>query len=72
MTHATVEDRRIWGKMKLNELGCQKLCRQKKRVSRHSMLTYILTGYRIRKREPLIALGSHQRGLEFLQDSSGD
>ena len=28
-------------------------------VSRHSIQSYILTYHRLRKREPLIALGSH-------------
>ena len=38
-------------------------------LSRHSMQSYILTYHRLRKREPLIALGSHQRegrGLKVL------
>ena len=31
-------------------------------ISRHSMNSYTLTYYRLRKKEPLIALGFHQGG----------
>ena len=48
--------------MKLNELGRKKLGRHRSPVSRHSMLSYILTYYRPRKREALIALVWHQGG----------
>ena len=44
------------------EPGRQKLGRYRSPVSRHSIQSYILTYYRLRKREPLIALGSHQEG----------
>ena len=47
--------------MKLNEPGGQKLGRYRSPVSRHSIQRYILIYYRLRKREPLIALSSHQR-----------
>ena len=50
-------------KMNLTEPGRQKLGRYRSPVSRHSIQSYILTCYRFRKREPLIALGSHQKGL---------
>ena len=46
-------------KMKLNDPGRQKL-------AGHSMHSYTLTHYRLRKREPLISLGSHQGGPYFL------
>ena len=51
-------------KMNLNELGRHKLgtCRYGSPVGRHSIQIYILTYYSLRKREPLIALGSHQGG----------
>ena len=39
-------------------------------VSRRSVQSYILTIYRLRKREPLIALGSHQRGGDGLMSAS--
>ena len=46
--------------MKLNESGRQKNQVGRGPISRRSMQSYILTDYRRRKREPLIALGSHQ------------
>ena len=52
-------------KMKLDEPGMQKLGRHSSPVSRHSIQSYILTYGRLRKREPLIALGSHQKGGGF-------
>ena len=48
--------------MKLNEPGRQELGRYRSPVSRHSMQSYTLTYQRLRQREPLIALGSHQVG----------
>ena len=54
-THFTVEDLE---KMKLNEPERQTLSRYRSHVSRHSIQSHILTYYRLRKREPLIALGS--------------
>ena len=50
-------------KMKLNEPGRQNLgtCRYGIPVVRHSIQSYILTYYRLRKREPLIALDSQQK-----------
>ena len=45
---------KIWRnleKMKLNEPGRQKLGRYRRLVSRHSIPSYILTYYRLRKRE---------------------
>ena len=42
--------------MKLNEPGRQKLGRYGSPVCRHSIQSYTLTYYRLRKREPLIAL----------------
>ena len=45
--------------MKLNEPERQKLDTYR---SRHSMQSYILTCYRLRKREPSIALSSHHQG----------
>ena len=58
---------RIWRKFgnlkkKFNEPGRQKVGRCRSPVRRHSMQSYIRTYYRLRKREPLIALGSHQVG----------
>ena len=47
-------------KMKSNETERQKLYVGRSPESRHSMQSYILTYFRFRKREPLIALGSHQ------------
>ena len=46
--------------MKLNELGRQKLGRYRSPVSIHDIQSYILTYYRLRKWEPLIA---HQEDL---------
>ena len=51
--------------MKLNEPGTQKLGRYGSPVSRYSIRSYILTYYRLRKRELLIALGSHQWGWRW-------
>ena len=51
-----IEDRRNLEKMKVNESGRQKLGIGR---SRHSTQNYTLTNYRLRKREPMIALGSH-------------
>ena len=45
-----VEDGRNLGKMKLKEPGKQKLGRM------YSMQSYILTYYRLRKREPLVGV----------------
>ena len=56
---------KIWRnleKIKLNEPGRQKLGRHRSPVSRHGIHSYIMTYYRLRTRELLIALGSHQRG----------
>ena len=50
------------GKMKLHELGRQKLGKYGSPVSRHSIQSYSLTYFRLRKREPLIALDCHQGG----------
>ena len=62
MTHFTVEDRIRLGKIKLNELGKQKLGR------RSLPQSYFLTHYRLRKKEPFTALGSHlQGGPSFLR-----
>ena len=65
-THSTIKDWRNFEKMKLNELGRQssRLYTGRSPVSRHSMQSYILTNYRLRKREPLnlIALGSYKGG----------
>ena len=58
-THFTIEDLE---KLKLNEPGRQKLGRHSSPVSRHSIQSYMLTYYRLRKREPLIALGFHEGG----------
>ena len=46
--------------MKLNEPERQKLGRYRGPVSRHSILSYILSYYRLRNRVPLITLDSHQ------------
>ena len=62
-TYSTVEDKRTLEKMKLNEPGRQKLDRYRSSVSRHSIHSYILTQYRIRTRNTLIALSSHQGDL---------
>ena len=59
--HFTVEKWSNLRKMKLNEPARQKLDRYRNPVSRHSMKSYILTYFRLRKREALIALSSHQR-----------
>ena len=48
--------------MKLNESGLHKLYTQRSLASRRSMESYILTYSKLIKREPLIALGSHQNG----------
>ena len=58
--HSTVED--LSQKMKFNEPVRQKPGRYRSLVSRHSIQSYILTYHRLKKREPLIALGSHQGG----------
>ena len=44
--------------MKLNEPGRQKQGRYRIPARRHNFQSYILTNYRLRKREPLIALRS--------------
>ena len=49
-------------KMKFNEPGRHKLGRYRNPVSRHSIQSYILTYCRLRKRDTLIALGSHEGG----------
>ena len=57
---------KIWRsleEMKFAEPGRPKLGRHRSPVSRHSIQSYILTYYRLRKRERLIALGSHQGAL---------
>ena len=59
---------KIWRnleKLTVNELRRQKLGRYISLVSRNSTQSYILTYYRLRKMECLIALGSqsHQGGL---------
>ena len=46
--------------MKLNEPGRQELSRYRSPVRKHSIQSYILTYYKLRKREPLVAPGSHQ------------
>ena len=46
----------------MNEPGRQKLSRNRSPVSRHSMQSYILTDYRLRKRDPLIVLDSCREG----------
>ena len=62
---------KIWRNLqntKLNEPGRPKLGIgiEALYVSRHSNKSYILTCFRFRKREPLIALSSHEGGLLFL------
>ena len=59
-THSTIEDLE---EMKWNEPGRQKLGRHRSPVRRHNFQSSILTCYMLRKREPLIALGSHQGSL---------
>ena len=53
----------VWGKMKMNESGRKKLGRYRSAVSRRGMHRYIPTKNRLRKMEPLIALGSHTRDV---------
>ena len=62
-THFTIDD---VDKLKLNEPGRQKLGRHSSPVCRHSIQSYILTYYRLRKREPFIDLGFHEGGPSFL------
>ena len=61
-THFTVEEWNNLGKMQRNEPGRPKLGRYRNPVSKHSMQSYVLIYCRLRKREPLTALGSHRRG----------
>ena len=57
---------KIWGwemeNMKLNEPGRQKLGRYRSHVSRHSIQSYILTYYRLRKRKHLTDWAPTRRG----------
>ena len=48
--------------MKLNEPGRQQLGRSKKpcKQAQHAIYDIILTYFRLRRREPMIDLGSHQ------------
>ena len=56
MTYFTLEDRKsLPPQKKLNELGRQKVCRQHVKLYYHTLQAWI-------KKEPLIALGSHQGG----------
>ena len=51
--------------LKLNESGKVETWWVGSPVSRHSIQSYTITCYRLRKRELLIALGSHQGSLNF-------
>ena len=66
LIHVTLMIKEVWGKIKLKELGRQKLCRQPCQQVQHAKL-YFSIYYRLRKREPLIALGYLQRGLQFMR-----
>ena len=52
----------VWGEMKSNESGWQKLGIEALSAGAASMQSCILTYSRLRKTEPLIALSSHQEG----------
>ena len=47
----------------MNEPGRPKLGRYRSHASRHSTQSYILTKHRLGKREPFIAMGSHEGNL---------
>ena len=64
-TRSSVKDWRHLATTKLNGPGRQTFGRCGSPVSRHSMQSYVLTYYRLRQREPLIAPGSYQVGRHF-------